>query len=91
MKVLKWTQYQDQAGVFKKSFMTQTNANIDFDNCEKKWLAMGQMGVILFNVAMTPISPISYVELHCLHQNNLQTDFTETSIEVNFSIETLQT
>jgi hypothetical protein len=35
MKVLKWTQYQDQAGMFKKSFMTQTNANIDFDTREK--------------------------------------------------------
>ncbi len=35
MKVLKWTQYQDQAGMFKKSFVTQTNAHIDFDTCEK--------------------------------------------------------
>jgi hypothetical protein len=53
---------------------------------------MEEMGVILFNVAMTPISHISYVvELHCRHQNNHQTDFTETSIEVNFSIETLAT
>ncbi len=68
------------------------NAHIDFDTCEKNWLAMEEMGVILFNVAMTPISPISYVvELHCRHQNNHQTDFTETSIEVNFSIETLAT
>jgi hypothetical protein len=24
MKVLKWTQYQDQADMFKKSFLTQT-------------------------------------------------------------------
>jgi hypothetical protein len=92
MKVLKWTQqYQDQAAMFKKSFMTQTNANIDFVTCEKNWLAMGEMGVILFNVAMTPISPISHVELHCRHQSNLQTDFTETSIEINLSIETLKT
>jgi hypothetical protein len=49
MKVLKWTQqYQDQAAMCKKSFMTQTNANIDFDTCEKNWLAMGEMGVNSF-------------------------------------------
>jgi hypothetical protein len=52
---------------------------------------MGEMGSHSFQCGNDAHFPISYVELHCLHQNNLQTDFTETSIEVNFSIETLET